>query len=98
MNKRHILLTLACIATITSQGQISYQKYYDKAQKQTAVEGTLSDDSVRIGDWTWWHPSGHVYQQGHYDSHGKNVRGIVHVQLSGLKTHCVRVLRSSIIR
>ena len=52
MNKRHILLTLACIATITSQGQISYQKYYDKAQKQTAVEGTLSDDSVRIGDWT----------------------------------------------
>ena len=68
---KKILFLVVCCATFVSQAQIQYQKFYDSQKKHAAVEGMMTDDSVRMGQWTWWHQNGRVYQQGTYDRRGQ---------------------------
>ena len=68
---KKISLLLLCTLAMQLNAQVRYQKFYDKEQRHTAVEGMMSDDSVRIGQWTWWHQNGKVYQQGTYNDRGE---------------------------
>ena len=41
-------LLLACLLCLSQlSAQIRYQKFYDSQNQQVAVEGTMTDDSVR---------------------------------------------------
>ena len=72
MHKFFLLMTACCLA-LAAQGQLRYQKFYDADKQHAAVEGLMTDDSVRTGTWTWWHPNGKVYQQGEYNNRGEKV-------------------------
>ena len=72
MLKKSIVFLLCC-SFLQLNAQIRYQKFYDAQQQKAAVEGMMTDDSVRTGDWTWWHQNGRVYQQGKYNEHGEKV-------------------------
>ena len=72
MLKKSIVFLLCC-SFLQLNAQIRYQKFYDAQQQKAAVEGMMTDDSVRTGDWTWWHQNGRVYQQGKYNEHGEKM-------------------------
>ena len=73
MMQKVVLLLAVCGMAFQLQGQIRYQKFYDVAKQHAAVEGMMTDDSVRTGVWTWWHQNGRVYQQGSYNSRGEKI-------------------------
>ena len=71
--KKTLLLAFAILLTSSLSAQIKYKQSYATHPDQTYVEGTLSDDSVHIGTWTWWHPNGKVFRQGKYDNLGHKI-------------------------
>ncbi|MBR6331188.1 MAG: toxin-antitoxin system YwqK family antitoxin, partial [Bacteroidales bacterium] len=69
--KKIISLTFLFVCVASLQAQVRYQKFYDAEKKHPAVEGMMTDDSVRMGNWTFWHPNGQVFQMGQYNDRGE---------------------------
>ena len=64
--RRDILVVLAAMMLpLGAAAQKPYQKKYNNSD-QSSVEGTLNDQGLRTGNWTWWYPDGRVSQQGSY--------------------------------
>ena len=68
--KRTIIIAIMSFCAMTAAAQIHYEETYLLHPDQMYVSGTLNDDSVHIGNWTWWHPNGQVFRQGKYDNQG----------------------------
>ena len=68
--KRTFIIAFMSLCALTASAQIHYEEAYRTHPDQLYVSGTLNDDSVHIGNWTWWHPNGKVFRQGKYDNQG----------------------------
>ena len=68
---KRLAIFLLCCLGVQLNAQVRYQKFYDPEKRHAAVEGMMTDDSVRTGQWTWWHQNGRVYQQGTYNERGE---------------------------
>ena len=71
--KKTLTFAFGCLLALTASAQIHYEEAYATHPDQMYVSGTLNDDSVHIGNWTWWHPNGQVFRQGKYDNQGRKV-------------------------
>ena len=71
--KKSIILAVGCLLAFTAGAQIHYEEAYVTHPDQMYVSGTLNEDSVHIGNWTWWHPNGKVFRKGKYDNQGHKV-------------------------
>ena len=69
--KRIFVFAVLCLGALAATAQIHYEEAYATHPDQLYVSGTLNDDSVHIGNWTWWHPNGQVFRQGKYDNQGR---------------------------
>ena len=81
MKRRIFLLALACLVASQTIAQIKFESYYDKDKMYKSIEGDMTEDSVRIGKWTWWHPNGKVFQQGEYTDGEKSGTWVVYHDL-----------------
>ena len=82
--KKNIVFSLFVCSLLSVNAQIRYQKFYDADKGHPAVEGMMTDDSVRTGDWTFWHRNGRVFQQGRYNDRGEKT-GVWKVFYEGMK-------------
>ena len=71
--KRAFFLAFVLMLAMSASAQIRYEVPYATHPDQMYVSGTLNEDSVHVGNWTWWHPNGKVFRQGKYDNQGRKV-------------------------
>ena len=71
--KRTFIIVLMSLCASVAAAQIHYEEAYRTHPDQIYVSGTLNDDSVHIGNWTWWYPNGKVFRQGKYDNQGHRI-------------------------
>ena len=71
--KKTFIFALGCAMALYANAQIHYEEAYKTHPDQTYVSGTLNEDSVHIGTWTWWHANGQVFRVGKYDNRGHKV-------------------------
>ena len=70
--KSPVLFTtlLLCFAAMQAQTKV-FTEYWSNGTK--ATEGTLNQDNIRTGEWTWFHENGNKQTEGSYDDKGNKV-------------------------
>ena len=70
--KSPILFTtlLLCFAAMQAQTKV-FTEYWSNGTK--ATEGTLNQDNIRTGEWTWFHENGNKQTEGSYDDKGNKI-------------------------
>ena len=51
--KKIVFFAFGCLLACVAGAQIHYEEAYVTHPDQMYVSGTLNDDSVHIGNWTW---------------------------------------------